>query len=125
MVTVADDEFPAVTAAREVAAIATVKEWSDSIAMSSVIAILRDCTVESTEGGKVTDIPSANAKSSPSAAKEKTQQFNGISISQRANQAIVTLSLPLPSLSLRHMKRSRLPNQQLWTYWRLHLLIPE
>ena len=68
ILTVTDDGVAAVTAAREVAVMETVKEWSDSIAMSSVIAILRDCTDDNTEGGKVTDIPSANAKSSPSAA---------------------------------------------------------
>lgn len=70
METVTDDGDPVVTAAREVLEMPTVKEWLDSMAVSSTIITFRDATgVGNVDGGKVTVIPSANTKSSPRAVK--------------------------------------------------------
>lgn len=73
---VIDDGEPAVTASSEVSVMLMMKEWSDSTAMSSIIVTLRDCTVGIKEGGNVTDIPSANAKSFPSAVRREIQNHS-------------------------------------------------
>ena len=75
---VIDDGEPAVTVASEVPVMLMMKEWLHSTAMSSIIITLRDCTVgiPVPEGGNVTDIPSANAKSFPSSVRREIHVQN-------------------------------------------------